>query len=147
MRDWHGRAESSFGGMYRAGGAEIARPPYSVKPADRGLDGVPIAIWSAKNLETEWEGHTSNLVDSQLESRGPSRLEGSLRHHFPVPIEDWVVAYGHQVFRPRTDAKTERPLPLCARRPLVAANRLATRVGRLFDGRHAASTSSPRRRR
>jgi hypothetical protein len=109
---WHGRAESSFGGMYRAGGTEIARPPYSVQPADRGLDGVPIAVWSAKNLETEWEGQTSNLVDNQLESRGPGRLEGSLRHHFPVPIEDWVVAYGHQVFWPRTDAKTKRPLPL-----------------------------------
>jgi hypothetical protein len=109
---WHGRPESSFGGMYRAGGAEIARPPYSIEADDRTIDGVPIAIWSSKNLETDWLGNTSNLVDCQLESRGPSRLEGSLRHHFPVPIEDWVVAYGHQVFRPRTDAKTGLAVPL-----------------------------------
>ncbi|HUE17145.1 MAG TPA: hypothetical protein VMR25_23405 [Planctomycetaceae bacterium] len=109
---WHGRPESSFGGMYRSGGAEIARAPYSSQPGDRGLEGVPIAVWSAKNLETEWEGRTSGLVDNQLESHGPSRLEGTLRHHFPEPIEDWIVAYGHQVFRPRTDPKTGRALPL-----------------------------------
>ncbi|HEX4073183.1 MAG TPA: hypothetical protein VHX68_18525, partial [Planctomycetaceae bacterium] len=126
---WHGRAESSFGGMYRGGGAEIARPPYSVEPADRGLDGVPIAVWSAKNLETEWEGHTTNLVDNQLESPGPSRLAGNLRHHLPEPIEDWVVAYGHQIFRPRTDAKTGRTLALAPDvpwSPLTASQRELT---------------------
>jgi hypothetical protein len=109
---WHGRPESSFGGMYRAGGAEIVRPPYSIDADDRTINGVPIAIWSAKNLETDWIGNTSKLVDKQLESRGPSRLEGSLRHHFPAPIEDWVVAFGHQIFRPRTDSKTGLAVPL-----------------------------------
>lgn len=109
---WHGRPESSFGGMYRAGGAEIVRPPYSIDANDREINGVPIAIWSSKNLETDWTGNTSNLVDDQLESRGPSRLEGSLRHHFPVPLEDWLVAYGHQVFRPHTDPKTGHAVPL-----------------------------------
>lgn len=109
---WHGRPESSFGGMYRTSGAEIARPPYSVQPGDRALEGLPIAVWSAKNLETQWEGRTSGLVDNQLESHGPNRLEGTLRHHFPEPIEDWVVAYGHQVFRPHTDPVTGRALPL-----------------------------------
>ena len=89
----------------------------------RSFDGVPIAVWSAKNLESEWEGNTSNLVDNQLESRGPSRLEGSLRHHFPEPIEDWVVAYGHQVFRPAHRSKNGTPAAAVARRSLVAADR------------------------
>jgi hypothetical protein len=123
---WHGRAESSFGGMYRTSGAEIARPPYSIEAGDRALKGVPIAIWSSKNVETEWFGRTSNLVDNQLESRGPGRLEGSLRHHFPEPIEDWIVAYGHQVFRPRTDPKTGIALPLApdvSWLPLTASQR------------------------
>jgi hypothetical protein len=109
---WHGKPESSFGGMYRSSGAEIARPSYSAPPGDRALDGLPIAVWSTKSLEAEWEGHASGLVDNQLESRGPSRLEGTLRHHFSEPIEDWIVAYGHQVFRPLTDPKTGRALPL-----------------------------------
>ena len=139
---WHGRPESSFGGMYRASGAEIARPPYSVEPGDRALEGVPIAVWSAKNLETEWEGRTSGLVDNQLESRGPSRLEGTLRHHFPEPIEDWIVAYGHQVFRPRTDPKTGRAAAPAARRSLVAADGLPARAGRIFDRRDQSQMSN-----
>jgi hypothetical protein len=109
---WHGKPESSFGGMYRSSGAEIARPSYSVQPGGRALDGLPIAVWTTKNLEVEWEGRAKDLVDNQLESRGPSRLGGTLRHHFSEPIEDWVVAFGHQVFRPRTDPKTGRALPL-----------------------------------
>jgi len=109
---WHGKPESSFGGMYRSSGAEIARPSYSAQPGDRALNGVPIAVWSTKNLEAEWEGRVNDLVDNQLESRGPSRLGGTFRHHFSEPIEDWIVAYGHQVFRPLTDPKTGRALPL-----------------------------------
>jgi hypothetical protein len=109
---WHGKAESSFGGMYRSSGAEIARASYSSKPAERGLQGLPVAVWSTKSLEAEWEGPVSGLIDNQLESRGPSRLSGTLRHHFSEPLEDWVVAYGHQVFRPRTDPKTGIALPL-----------------------------------
>ena len=66
-----------FAGMYRASGAEIARPPYSVSQADRGLDGVPIAVWSAKNLETEWEGHATNLVDDQLKAAAPAGWGGA----------------------------------------------------------------------
>ena len=109
---WHGRPESSFGGMYRGGGTEIARPAYSAEPGARGLEGMPIAVWSARNLETEWEGSTTGVVDNQLESPGPSRLGGSLRHHFPQPIEDWIVAYGHQVFRPRHESQDGPRVPL-----------------------------------
>ena len=109
---WHGKAENSFGGMYRAGGSEIVRPAYSEQAAARGLSDLPIAIWSTRSLEAEWEGNPSSLVESQLESRGPGHLGGTILHHFPVPIEDWVVAYGHQVFRPREDPKTERAVPL-----------------------------------
>ncbi len=108
---WHGRPEANFGGMYRTAGVEISHPGYSASPGDRELQQVPIAVWSTKNLESEWSQDTPGLIDSQLESRGPSHLGGSLRHHFPGPIEDWVVAYGHQVFRPRSDAQ-DRPLPM-----------------------------------
>ena len=134
---WRGRPESSFGGMYRAGGAEIARPPYAVAPEDRELEGVPIAVWSAKNLQAEWRGRTSGLVDDQLESRGPSRLEGALVHHFPEPIDDWILAYGHQVFRPQNDPKTGRPLPLVPGVRLAATNGVAAGIGRLLDRRTA----------
>jgi hypothetical protein len=108
---WHGRAEASFGGMYRTAGVEIARPSYDASAGSRQLDEVPIAVWSTKSLESEWSMSDPGLVESQLESRGLGHLGGTFRHHFPGPIEDWVVAYGHQVFRPRFDAQ-EHPLPL-----------------------------------
>jgi hypothetical protein len=102
---WHGRPEANFGGMYRTAGVEISHPSYSASAGDRQLEQMPISVWSTKNLESEWSQDTTGLIDSQLESRGPSHLGGSLRHHFPGPIEDWVVAYGHQVFYPRPDTQ------------------------------------------
>jgi hypothetical protein len=109
---WHGRPETTFGGMYRTGGAEISHPSYSATAASRELEEVPIAIWSTKSLEAEWSAEEPGLVVSDLESRGLGHLGGTLRHHFSGPIEDWVVAFGHQVFRPRIDPKTDTPLPL-----------------------------------
>jgi hypothetical protein len=100
---WHGRPETTFGGMYRTGGVEISRPAYSATAGRRDLEELPIAVWSTKNLEAEWSVQKPGLVESQLESRGLGHLGGSLRHHLPGPIEDWIVAFGHQVFRPRLD--------------------------------------------
>jgi hypothetical protein len=108
---WRGRPETTFGGMYRTGGVEISRPGYAESAGCQELEELPIAVWSTKSLEADWSAQTG-LVESQLESRGLGHLGGTLRHHFPEPIEDWIVAFGHQVFRPRTDAQTERPLPL-----------------------------------
>ncbi len=109
---WHGRAESSFGGMYRSGGAEIARPAYSAAPGSRSLEEVPIPVWCTKAVEAEWQTTAAGLIEDNLESRGPGHLGGTLRHHFPVPIEEWILAYGHLVFRPHDDPKTEKPRPL-----------------------------------
>lgn len=107
---WHGRPESSFGGMYRAGGAEISRPGYSAEAADRGFEDLPITVWGTRPLDAEWEGSRQDLVESRLESRGPGHLGGTFRHHFPEPIDDWIVAYGRQVFRPPLDPETDVPL-------------------------------------
>lgn len=114
---WHGKAEATFGGMYRAGGAEIARAAYSEQPNSRGLHELPVAVWSTKSLESEWEGRAANLVESQLTSRGPAHLGGSFRHHFPEPIEDWIVAYGHMVFRSHVNPDTEKTTPIAPNVP------------------------------
>jgi hypothetical protein len=108
---WHGRPEATFGGMYRTGGVEISRPAYAASAGDRELKEVPIAVWSTKNLEAQWSLESPGLVESQLESRGLGHLGGTIKHHLPGPIEDWIVAFGHQVFYPRNDAQ-DRPLPM-----------------------------------
>jgi hypothetical protein len=119
---WHGRPEATFGGMYRTGGVEISRPSYASSAGCHELEEVPIAVWSTKNLEGEWSVQNPQLVDSQLESRGLGHLGGTLRHHFPGPIEDWIVAYGHQVFRPRSES-SEPLLPEVPWAPQSASQR------------------------
>ena len=119
---WHGRPETSFGGMYRTGGVEISRPSYTASPGSRELDELPISVWSTKSLEAEWSARKPGIVESQLESRGPGHLGGTLRHNFPEPIEDRIVAFGHQVYRPRLD-ELGRPLPLLARSAVGASTR------------------------
>jgi hypothetical protein len=100
---WHGKAESSFGGMYRAGGADIARPGYSIAAEGCAIDDVPIGVWSTRSFEAESHGQERPLAESRLESRGPGHLGGTFLHHLPEPIEDWIVAYGHTVFFRRPD--------------------------------------------
>jgi hypothetical protein len=127
---WHGRPEATFGGMYRTGGVEISRPAYAASAGCRELEELPIAVWSTKNLEAEWSVQKPGLVESQLESRGLGHLGGSLRHHFPEPIEDWIVAFGHQVFRPRLDP----PEPLLPEVPWVPQSASQRELGGYLTG-------------
>ncbi len=130
---WRGRPETTFGGMYRTGGAEISRPGYALSAGCREIEELPIAVWSTKSLEAGWSAQ-QGLVDSQLESRGLGHLGGTLRHHFPEPIEDWIVAFGHQVFRPRTDSQTERPLPLLPEVPWAPQSASQRELGGYLTG-------------
>ncbi|HEV8002202.1 MAG TPA: hypothetical protein VGP63_20095 [Planctomycetaceae bacterium] len=139
---WRGRAETTFGGMYRTGGVEISRPGYAASAGSRDLEEMPIAIWSTKSLEAEWSAQ-EGLVDSQLESRGLGHLGGTLRHHFPEPIEDWIVAFGHQVFRPRTDPKTERPLPLLPEVPWAPQSASQRELGGYLTGATQSFIETP----
>jgi len=127
---WHGRPETTFGGMYRTGGVEISRPAYAASAGCRELEELPIAVWSTKNLEAEWSAPKPGLVESQLESRGLGHLGGTLRHHLPGPIEDWIVAFGHQVFRPRLNP----PEPLLPEVPWVPQSASQRELGGYLTG-------------
>jgi hypothetical protein len=130
---WRGRPETTFGGMYRTGGVEISRPSYALSAGCREIEELPIAVWSTKSLEAGWSAQ-QGLVDSQLESRGLGHLGGTLRHHFSEPIEDWIVAFGHQVFRPRVDIQTERPLPLLPEVPWAPQSASQRELGGYLTG-------------
>ncbi|MBM80430.1 MAG: hypothetical protein CMJ78_07545 [Planctomycetaceae bacterium] len=100
---WHGLAESAFGGMYRQGGFELARPTYRFDNSHAGFESFPLMVWSTKTIESDWAYHSEGLVKSNLSSRGYGQLRGSVTHHLPGTITDWVVAYGNQVYRPRSE--------------------------------------------
>ncbi len=98
---WSGMAETTFGGMYRKGGFEPGRTSYSYFDSAQGLKGFPISIWSSRVIVSRWTTHQEPLVESSLQSVGLNQLQGSMTHHLPVPIEQWIMAYGNRVFRPR----------------------------------------------
>lgn len=98
---WYGTPESSFGGMYRSGGFNLTQARYSFSHEAGQVDNLPIPIWSAKTLHSQARLPVVNLIDSQLTSTGLGQLSGTIVHHFPAPLEEWFVAYGTRVFRPR----------------------------------------------
>ena len=66
----------------------------------------------------------------------------SLRHHFPVPIEDWVVAYGHQIFRPRNDPKTGLAVPLLPDVPWLPVTSTQRELAGYMTGATKVNTKS-----
>lgn len=97
---WSGTAETTYGGMYRTGGVEPGGGGYTYLESARGLSGYPISIWSTRPVASRWTFQGGPLVESSLKSVGMNQLQGSMIHHLPVPIEQWIVAYGNRVFRP-----------------------------------------------
>jgi hypothetical protein len=98
---WLGFPENSSGGLYRESGFDLSRAvAHSV--ADRSsLNRVPFAKWSSKSLtsESSWIA-TSPLVEAQLTSTSTNELRGSIVHHFPFELHDWIVVHEKWIYRP-----------------------------------------------
>jgi len=99
---WAGIPEAGYGGMYRSTGMELTRPAYNFDPSMQQIENLPLAIWSTKSLQSEYNRLVTGMVASQLESPGASQIRGSFEHRLPVPITDWFIAYGSRVFQPKT---------------------------------------------
>jgi len=97
---WSGIPESSFGGMYRTGGLEIGRPAYAYDTDAVAIENVPISRWSTKSLTAAWQQEVKDLFECSLESTEVGQLSGTFVHHLPVPVEDWLIAYGNRAYRP-----------------------------------------------
>jgi len=112
---WNGIPEKVVGGMYRPVGFEIGRPTYHFLPGAHAIADLPIPVWSTRNLVVQWQYRSqSTLVRSRLRSAGVNQLAGTFSHSLPVPIEDWILAYGNTVFRPvarRRDAEVPKLEP------------------------------------
>jgi hypothetical protein len=107
---WNGIPERVSGGMYRPGGFEIARPEYTFTARATGIKNLPIAIWSTKGLTASWQQQADSLVESKLVSTAVGQLKGSIVHHLPAPLEDWILAYGRRVYRPVSRSNAPAPV-------------------------------------
>lgn len=109
---WTAPPESGFGGMYRSGGLNLANPPYAIDAASGAVPNLPIGQWSSKSLAATWESGAADsahrIVESDLADDGSGLLLGSLTHHLPAEITDWCLAYGGNVYFPRSAPATGR---------------------------------------
>lgn len=111
--------EATAGGMYRPGGTEWNRTVYRVFSEQQQVTGLPILQWSSRALTSGQTGWVSQFpVESKLESTGPGRLAGSLTHHFPGELTDWMIAYGTRVYRRQPGRDDDLSLPWPAQEPL-----------------------------
>ncbi|MBI5756992.1 MAG: hypothetical protein HZA46_00575 [Planctomycetales bacterium] len=96
---WSGVPEDAVGGMYRIGGLNLARRLYRMDEAISQCESVPLLVGSSKSFEATWNHAAKQLVISSLESSGVGRLDGTIAHALPMPLEDCLLAYGGRLYR------------------------------------------------
>ncbi len=101
LSGWCGLPESSFGGMNQSnsGAFQLGTAAYSVQPEQGRVSHLPAAQWSTAALETRSSGMLHGVVESQLKSTATGRLSGTIVHHLPEPLENWLLAYENRVYR------------------------------------------------
>lgn len=131
---WSGAPEPGFGGMYRAGGLNLANPPYSIDSRDGAgvgiIENVPIGKWSSRAFSADWHsglGTGSALVTSQLEDDGAGQLTGSFTHRLPESIVDYCIAYGAGAYFPRAGDRVDQSPAIVPGVPWSPADRVSRR--------------------
>ncbi|MDZ4688083.1 MAG: hypothetical protein SH850_23665, partial [Planctomycetaceae bacterium] len=143
---WFYIPESTTGGLYRPGGVEWGRTEYQVEPLSGRMTSVPVLQWSSRTVASTWSDTARNAVESDLQSTGLGRLTGTLTHHLPGRLTDWVLAYGNRAYQlqvSRTD-ETIQPLPagrrLSAEDPLLFQGDLRSLLTRVVTRRETGTT-------
>ena len=108
---WSGRPEDAYGCMYRATGLGASLPAsrHSAEDPSTLLD-VPVLVDGSTETEVKSSSVASSaLIESSLSVSGFALLDGEITHHLPVPIEDWVLAYGSRVYLRRGENTSLSP--------------------------------------
>ncbi len=106
---WTAPAEDSFGGTYRPDGLDFGGSTYQFGHQLTMAKNVPIPAWSTRSLVSDWSflpasnpgDEARPLVENRLSATGNGLLTGTLLHHLPGELSDWLIAYRHRVYRPR----------------------------------------------
>lgn len=103
--------EAAFGGMYRAPGSEWGRTNYTIDLAAGKLQQTPVLERSTQSWLAIWMETDVNSVESALKADGLGRLTGTVTHHFPGDVHDWLLAFGNRVYRLQDDRNSEESIP------------------------------------
>lgn len=90
-------------GAPRAGRAGLTRRRYTIR--ERGLENVPIPVWSTKAFTANWSARLETGSDSRFDSDlvhppgAPTKAIGSFVHNLPVPeLTDCVAFYAGRAY-------------------------------------------------
>lgn len=98
---WSGRAEDVYGGMYRPGGAGLGQQISRRSETDAGeFSAMPLMAAGAAGfqIETTAAAAAGTWFESRLKLASSDLLEGTLVHHLPFPLQDWIVVCGNRVY-------------------------------------------------
>jgi hypothetical protein len=102
---WLGRPDSGFGGTDRGRSQSLFRRSYEYETDGRGLNGVPIQVWSSKSFTARWEAPLDpkrlpiladlrHPGDAENPKGNPKNLTGSITNQLPVAFEEAYLIYG-----------------------------------------------------
>lgn len=101
---WAGVPESGYGGLYRSGGFRLGSPEYRFADGATAVENLPVPLWGTGNLTVTDRGTAADMIEADLSSSGTGRLLGTLRHHLPGAVSDWMIAYNKRVYLPSDEA-------------------------------------------
>lgn len=104
---WLGFPEDASGGLYRTGGFELGSAFCRTDSNREMLQAIPMMQWSSKSFvaERSWTmAATTPLVESQLQNESGGELAGTIVHHLPFELTDWLVAFENWVYLPHPKA-------------------------------------------
>jgi hypothetical protein len=101
VMSWFSAPENQFGAMGSSSRRfSFASSGYSYQPTGgvELLENVRVPIWSTKCITARWFGQSGSLIDAELQSVGPDRLNGTVTNRLDIPLEDAILAFGKEVY-------------------------------------------------
>lgn len=107
---WSGRAEDIYGGMYRPGGAGLGRQTSrrsDVSPAE--FTAIPLIAGGSTAVLAEQNSSTNahRLFQSRLTLPASGLLEGTVVHHLPSALRNWIVVCHNRLYTSSAKASDE----------------------------------------
>lgn len=105
--NWFAAPEAAFGGLYRAPGTEWGKTTYTLETSRGLVRDFPILARSTGTIASTWFEDHASLLEARLQSTGVGRLTGSITHHLPGPVTDWILAFGNRAYRKQAQRADE----------------------------------------
>ncbi|MCA8988634.1 MAG: hypothetical protein KDA78_13380, partial [Planctomycetaceae bacterium] len=98
--------EATYRGYYRVSGTHLDQTTYQIAAAEGKLLAAPayerstILIQSVgyQGVDEAQKPQTDSIIETTLSGTSSLQLSGEIRHHLPMPITDWILAYDKLIY-------------------------------------------------